>query len=205
MREVCPRSDISNRRRCRPRPQRDSFAPPTVGAAADEPVRGAPPALMQGVNVSKRLLVIVLVVVGLVLVGVAAGVALRDSGSENESSEAIAADGGSADADTDAGQGDADREDGEEGEEDELFEDPGSYWLAQREASGMALTTAMFRRAREQVAAMTASEGTWKDLGPTNIGGRITDLVVDPSSPTTIYVAAAGGGIWKSTDEGMTF
>ena len=27
----------------------------------------------------------------------------------------------------------------------------------------------------------------------------------DPANPATIYVAAAGGGIWKSTDEGMTF
>ena len=47
--------------------------------------------------------------------------------------------------------------------------------------------------------------GTWDLVGPTNIGGRVTDLVVDPTTPNTLYVAAAGGGIWKSTDAGMTY
>ena len=45
----------------------------------------------------------------------------------------------------------------------------------------------------------------WQSIGPVNVGGRITDLVVDPAHATTIYVAAAGGGVWKSTDEGSTF
>jgi photosystem II stability/assembly factor-like uncharacterized protein len=63
----------------------------------------------------------------------------------------------------------------------------------------------MFRRAKAQDAAIAASGGTWTDLGPTNIGGRITDLVVDPDHSNTIYVAAAGGGVWKSSDGGSTF
>jgi len=79
-----------------------------------------------------------------------------------------------------------------------------AVYMAAREASGMQLTTKMFRRARAQAAAIDSSRGTWTDVGPTNVGGRITDLVVD-SAPDTIYVAAAGGGIWKSTDKGMTY
>jgi photosystem II stability/assembly factor-like uncharacterized protein len=80
-----------------------------------------------------------------------------------------------------------------------------AIYMAAREASGQELTTKMFKRAKEQAAAVSSSDGTWTDLGPTNIGGRITDLVVDTSQPNTIYVAAAGGGIWKSTDAGATF
>jgi photosystem II stability/assembly factor-like uncharacterized protein len=93
---------------------------------------------------------------------------------------------------------------GESGETESGLEEPGAY-LAFREASGTELTTEMFRRAKEQAAAIPASTGAWTDVGPTNIGGRITDLVVDSSHANTIYVAAAGGGVWKSTDEGMTF
>jgi hypothetical protein len=40
----------------------------------------------------------------------------------------------------------------------------------------------------------------WALTGPTNVGGRIVDLVVDPIKPDTIYVAAATGGVWKNTD-----
>jgi len=32
-----------------------------------------------------------------------------------------------------------------------------------------------------------------------NAGGRITGIAADPTDPNTIYIAAAGGGVWKST------
>jgi hypothetical protein len=40
--------------------------------------------------------------------------------------------------------------------------------------------------------------------GPTNIGGRLVDLVIDRAQPDTVYVAAATGGVWKTTDAGAT-
>jgi hypothetical protein len=83
-------------------------------------------------------------------------------------------------------------------------EEPALY-MALKESSGKELTTRMFRRAQLQAEAMPVSTGTWTDLGPTDIGGRITDLVVDAGHPDTIFVAAAGGGIWKSTDAGASF
>ena len=46
---------------------------------------------------------------------------------------------------------------------------------------------------------------TWQFLGPTNIGGRVVDIAVDPVAADTIYVAAATGGVWKSTDKGGHF
>lgn len=46
---------------------------------------------------------------------------------------------------------------------------------------------------------------TWQPIGPTNIGGRVTDLEMPASSLSTIYVAAASGGIFKSVDTGLTW
>ncbi|RLD50916.1 MAG: hypothetical protein DRJ05_19015, partial [Bacteroidetes bacterium] len=43
---------------------------------------------------------------------------------------------------------------------------------------------------------------TWEFAGPTNIGGRITDIESHPGSPETIYLGAATGGVWKTTDNG---
>lgn len=45
----------------------------------------------------------------------------------------------------------------------------------------------------------------WTSLGPTNIGGRVTDLAVDPTHANTVYAGVATGGVWKSTDAGATF
>jgi photosystem II stability/assembly factor-like uncharacterized protein len=42
-------------------------------------------------------------------------------------------------------------------------------------------------------------------LGPAAMSGRITALAVDPRRPATIYVGSASGGLWRSTNEGMTW
>src|SRR5262249_44777394 len=60
-------------------------------------------------------------------------------------------------------------------------------------------------RAVKQANAISASGGSWEYVGANNIGGRVTDVVVDTSQPNTIFVASAGGGVWKSTDAGMTY
>ncbi len=43
---------------------------------------------------------------------------------------------------------------------------------------------------------------TWELAGPTNTGGRITDLAFHPDDINTIFVGAATGGIFKSTNGG---
>ncbi len=45
----------------------------------------------------------------------------------------------------------------------------------------------------------------WEFGGPTNIGGRITDIEMAGSNPTAIFVGAASGGIFKSVDDGTTW
>jgi photosystem II stability/assembly factor-like uncharacterized protein len=42
-------------------------------------------------------------------------------------------------------------------------------------------------------------------IGPANMGGRVVDLAAVEKDPATYYVAAGGGGVWKTTDAGATF
>ena len=44
-----------------------------------------------------------------------------------------------------------------------------------------------------------------RPLGPANMGGRITALGVVPGRPSTVYVAAASGGLWKTVNNGITW
>jgi photosystem II stability/assembly factor-like uncharacterized protein len=41
-------------------------------------------------------------------------------------------------------------------------------------------------------------------IGPATMSGRITDVAVLESDPTTIYIASATGGVWKTTDNAIT-
>jgi len=44
---------------------------------------------------------------------------------------------------------------------------------------------------------------SWTAIGPGNIGGRLRPIVIDPTDPNIIYVGAASGGVWKTTDGGQ--
>src|SRR5215471_10267609 len=46
---------------------------------------------------------------------------------------------------------------------------------------------------------------TWRSIGPANMGGRIDDIAVVESNPSTYYVGFATGGVWKTTNNGTTF
>jgi photosystem II stability/assembly factor-like uncharacterized protein len=45
----------------------------------------------------------------------------------------------------------------------------------------------------------------WRSIGPANIGGRVDDIAVVESNPSTIYVGFATGGLWKTTNNGTTW
>src|SRR5678816_609053 len=45
----------------------------------------------------------------------------------------------------------------------------------------------------------------FREIGPAATGGRIHDLQIDPKNPAVLYVGAATGGIWKSTNKGVTW
>ncbi|MGB8952088.1 MAG: hypothetical protein WCC06_05400 [Candidatus Aminicenantales bacterium] len=44
-----------------------------------------------------------------------------------------------------------------------------------------------------------------RSIGPANMSGRIGAIDAVVSNPNIIYVGGASGGVWKSTDEGMTW
>ena len=44
-----------------------------------------------------------------------------------------------------------------------------------------------------------------RHIGPALTGGRIHDVEALPHDPSTIYVATASGGLWKSTNRGITW
>jgi len=44
-----------------------------------------------------------------------------------------------------------------------------------------------------------------RSIGPAAMGGRISTIDATSESPSTIYAGAASGGVWKSTDGGITF
>src|SRR5688572_21735032 len=45
----------------------------------------------------------------------------------------------------------------------------------------------------------------WRSIGPASIGGRITDIDALDADFRTAYVAAASGGVWKTTNAGTTW
>jgi photosystem II stability/assembly factor-like uncharacterized protein len=44
-----------------------------------------------------------------------------------------------------------------------------------------------------------------RPIGPANMGGRISAIAVVESKPSTLFVAAASGGLWKTTNNGTTW
>ena len=42
-------------------------------------------------------------------------------------------------------------------------------------------------------------------IGPATMGGRIADMTAVDGKRLTVWVGAAGGGVWKSVDGGTTF
>ena len=55
-----------------------------------------------------------------------------------------------------------------------------------------------------QQALNNASGMKWRAIGPANMGGRVTDIVGVPGDPSTFYFAGADGGVFKTTNGGVT-
>jgi photosystem II stability/assembly factor-like uncharacterized protein len=59
---------------------------------------------------------------------------------------------------------------------------------------------------RQQLAANSLTHGLeFRNVGPTVQSGRVADLEVWKDHPTHFYVAYASGGLWKTTDNGISF
>jgi Uncharacterized protein related to plant photosystem II stability/assembly factor len=107
------------------------------------------------------------------------------------------------------------RERGERNERQrESHETPPEDWFITQRVTHGGIPIGALERAGAQAAALAAASAPtdsqpaaarWRFVGPTNIGGRVVDIAVDPVAADTIYIAAATGGIWKSRDRGARF
>lgn len=93
----------------------------------------------------------------------------------------------------------------------------GAYWHAQMQKQ--ALVARRFARFQAAGANVTAqadpfSSAMWTADGPqpvtayygtTAYSGRATSIAVSPSDPNTVYLGTAAGGVWKTTDGGVTW
>jgi hypothetical protein len=93
-------------------------------------------------------------------------------------------------------------------------ENPPEDWFITQRVTHGGIPAGALERAGAQAAALAGATkqldsqlaaARWRFVGPTNIGGRVVDIAVDPVVADTIYIAAATGGVWKSTDKGAHF
>ena len=63
---------------------------------------------------------------------------------------------------------------------------------------------------RVQPASAQSAEGfinqlEWRNIGPANMGGRINDFAVVESDPNIVFIATASAGVWRTTNNGVTW
>jgi photosystem II stability/assembly factor-like uncharacterized protein len=83
-------------------------------------------------------------------------------------------------------------------------------WLQRTFPYGTADKTAHIEALRQaqstrRLLKISAQRAAWQFAGPTNIGGRVSDLEFGPQNPNIVYAGAATGGVFKSTDRGETW
>jgi hypothetical protein len=92
------------------------------------------------------------------------------------------------------------------GEDDELGPSaPEEHRYLQKTSGADGLPRHAYDTAAAQALQLPATANSWHFIGPTNIGGRIVSVALDPGHRDVVYVASASGGIWKSTDAGQVF
>lgn len=86
-------------------------------------------------------------------------------------------------------------------------------WLSQRRVNPLTgkIEFADVLAAEEQISRLrnTSKEAqsalSWIEMGPDNIGGRTRAILVDKNNPKTIFAGGVSGGLWKSTNEGISW
>jgi photosystem II stability/assembly factor-like uncharacterized protein len=58
---------------------------------------------------------------------------------------------------------------------------------------------------KRKVFAQREVQNIWIPIGPININGRIKSLAIHPTDGNIVYAGGANGGVWKTTDGGITW
>ncbi|HLA91516.1 MAG TPA: hypothetical protein VJL28_13900 [Gemmatimonadaceae bacterium] len=72
-------------------------------------------------------------------------------------------------------------------------------------AGAAALTLVTLTAAAQTLDSATIAGLRWRTVGPANFMGRLSDVVGIPGPSKTLFIAAAAGGIWKTTNNGLTW
>ncbi len=87
---------------------------------------------------------------------------------------------------------------------------PGEWMYRQRAFPYPTINTKVYDAAIVQ-AQMARSSGqrrltaSWQSVGPTNVGGRITAIALNPVNKDLLYIGVSNGGVFRSTDGGATW
>src|SRR5437016_5184816 len=68
-----------------------------------------------------------------------------------------------------------------------------------------ALTTPVASPSPVQLADVHFKNLKARSIGPAVMGGRVSDIAIDPRNPSVLYVGLATGGLFKSSNGGVTF
>lgn len=94
-------------------------------------------------------------------------------------------------------------------EENIINSTPSDWMIRQRTYPQKEIRLDLFRNELSKIRLLKKNlkkeNGEWEFAGPTNIGGRISDVEMSPNSLDTIYAGAASGGVIKSVDGGETW
>ena len=71
--------------------------------------------------------------------------------------------------------------------------------------AGALLAAAPTLAAAQSLDSATIAGLAWRNLGPANFDGRVNAIAGIGFPSKTFYVGAAGGGVWKTTNNGTTF
>lgn len=71
--------------------------------------------------------------------------------------------------------------------------------------SGLVAVSAFMGLNAQKITSATIGDISARSIGPAVMGGRITCIEGVNNSPKIVYVGAAGGGVWKTDDAGVSF
>jgi len=69
----------------------------------------------------------------------------------------------------------------------------------------LAISNQTVLAADQETVAQAASGLQMRSIGPALMGGRIADIAVHPANSSIWYVASASGGVWKTSNAGVTW
>ncbi len=86
---------------------------------------------------------------------------------------------------------------------------PDEWFLHQRSYPYQGINSKVYSQALEEVRELQTlekrSDRAWQEVGPTNIGGRVTSIALHPQNQDVIYAGTAVGGVFKSWDKGQSW